>query len=65
MPTPPEPRLPGRYAATSDADTVHIWCQDHPEAPLLSLPGVVGDHPEIDEAMRDHDWQFHEEDRVV
>lgn len=63
MPTPPEPRLPGRYAATGDADTVHIWCQDHPAEPLISLAEISDDR--VQEAMRDHDWQFHEEDRVV
>ena len=66
MPTPPDPNVPTRYAATSEDGIVHIWCREHVAEPILSISGTAeGRQHEIDEAMRDHDWEHHEEDRVV
>lgn len=66
MPTPPDPDVPTRYAATSEDGTVHIWCREHVAEPILSIPdGADVDTDAIQAACTEHDEREHEEDRVV
>lgn len=66
MPTPPDPATPTRYCATSEADTVYVWCREHVAEPLLSFPDGLDVHvDQVQEACAEHDRQFHEDDLVV
>lgn len=62
MPNAPDPRLPGRYAATSEDGAVYVWCQDHPDQPLAAVPEFDS---EAERAIREHDRAEHGEDPVV
>lgn len=61
----PDPRLPGRYAATVEDGDGYYWCQDHPEQPLISESEADGDEGRISDAIRAHDREQHEGDPVV
>lgn len=64
----PDPRVPGRYAATVAGDCIHFWCQDHPDEPVLTLSAAVDDLSNAlrtQEAIRAHDLEQHKEDPVV
>lgn len=66
MPSPPDPDVPTRYAATSEDGTVHIWCREHVAEPILSYgddSGLSAD--DMQAVIAEHDRQHHEEDRVV
>ena len=58
--TPPPP---GRYSAVLDGDTVH------PDEPLAGFPareyasGLGGRAGELREVLREHDREYHEDDR--
>lgn len=55
----------GRYEAEkTDEHTIVVRCRQHPGTPLLTFTDTLDGHgDEISEAVRDHDWEFHEEDR--
>jgi hypothetical protein len=60
------PRRPGRYTATLENGAVTIYCAQHPAKPLLSFPAPIDDHQAaMTEAIRDHDWEYHDDDRVI
>jgi hypothetical protein len=60
---------PGRYSAVLDGDTVHIRCAVHPDESLASFPareyasGIGGRAGELREVLREHDREYHEDDR--
>lgn len=59
---------PGRYSAVLDGGTVHIRCDAHPGEPLASFPArgyASGPGGELREVLREHDLEYHEDDRHV
>lgn len=62
---------PGRYSAVLVGDTVHIRCDMHPDEPLASFPageyadGLGGRYDELREVLREHDREYHEDDRRI
>lgn len=63
-------REAGRYWAQVVANvedqswSIQVWCQQHRDQPLTTVP-AEGHEDEIQEAIRDHDWQYHDDDRVA
>jgi hypothetical protein len=58
----------GRYEAErTDEHTIVVRrCRQHPDTPLFTATDTLDGHGEqIGEAIRDHDWEFHDEDRTV
>lgn len=59
---------PGRYSAVLDGDTVHIRCDAHPDAPLASFSAreyTDGRDDACREVLREHDREYHEDDRRI
>lgn len=59
------PRPEGRYEAErTDEHTIVVRCRQHPDTPLLTVTDTLDGHGvEIGEAIRDHDREFHGDDR--
>jgi hypothetical protein len=66
------PQPEGRYvlsaydgpASLSYEPEVRLYCREHGTHALLRMTGAPDEHQgKISEAIRDHDWEFHEDDR--